>query len=309
MALAFAALGFVVTNVLLSFVVIALWRVVRISPRRSLTLFLLRMLPAAGSTALVIGVILPAFLVFEPEGTNESGGFALAVFAVLAAGVIGAGLYRGVARWRTTRRLERAWTAVALGETPSGVAAPAYRIRCDSAFAVAVGVFRPRLYVSDRFLHALSEGERRTVFAHEAGHLVSFDNLKRTLMACAPDGLSLVRIGREIETAWRVAAEDEADDHAAGADRAGALDLASALIKALRLAPGTCGPAMSFCGEASVARRVSRLLSDDPPAAPRASRLRHALWGALAVVGLAALAGPALRASYVITESALTQLR
>ena len=309
MALTFAALGFVVANLALSLFVIALWPAVRTSPHRSLTLFLMRLIPAAGSAALVVGVILPAFLFFEPKRTDESGGIALAVFAVLAAGLAGAGLYRGIASWRKTRRLERAWMTVALDETPSGVAAPAYRVRCDSAFAVALGVFRPRLYVSDRFLHTLTEGERRSVFAHEAGHVVSFDNLKRTLMAFAPDGLSLTRTGREIESAWRLAAEDEADDHAAGADRAGALDLASALIKALRLAPAPCGSAMSFCGEATVARRVARLLSDDLPASHAAEHRHPAIWVALAVVGLAVLAGPALRASYAITETALTHLR
>ena len=313
MALTFAALGFVVANLALSLFVIAIWPLVRTSPHRALTLILLRMVPAAGSTALVVGVIIPAFLFFEPNRTDESGGFALTVFAALATGLIGAGVYRGIASWRKTRRLERAWMAIALDETPSGVAASAYRVRCDSAFAVALGVFRPRLYVSDRFLHALTEGERRTVFAHEAGHVVAFDNLKRTLMAFAPDGLSLTRTGREIESAWRVSAEDEADDYAAGADRAGSLDLASALIKALRLAPVPCGPVMSFCGEATVARRVARLLRDDPPEAAAASRGHRVIWVTVTVtvtvIGLAVLAGPALRISYAITESALTHLR
>jgi hypothetical protein len=308
MALAFAALGFIVANAVLSLFVVAIWPVVRRAPHRALTLFLLRIFPAAGSAVFVVGIILPAYVFFEPKGTNESGGYALAVLASLASGLIASGVLRVVASWRQTYRMERAWAAAVLDETPSGVAAPAYRVRSDNALAVAIGIFRPRLYISDRFLDVLTEGERRTVIAHEAAHVIAFDNLKRTLMACAPDGLSLAKTGREIESAWRAAAEDEADDHAAGIDRAGSLDLASALIKALRLAPASCHPAMSFCGDATVARRVARLLSDDRSAAPPATRTR-VVWVAFTLVGLAALAGPALRLSYVVTETALTHLR
>jgi hypothetical protein len=63
----------------------------------------------------------------------------------------------------------------------------------------------------------------------------SLDNLKRTVMRLAPDWLFLSSAGGEIESAWAVAAEEAADDHAAGPDRSGSLDLAGALLKASRL--------------------------------------------------------------------------
>lgn len=309
MGLAFAAIGFVVMNSLLSVLTVVLWRKSRASRRRSGSLFLIRMLPAIASTGLVLGLVLPAYWMFEPRNTGERLGPALFGFIVLAAALICAGLYRAAVSWLETRRLESVWTTAAVESVRLGVPVRAYRVPSGLPLAALVGVVRPRLFVSDRFLDSLSADERKAVFDHEAGHLLSLDNLKRTLMRLAPDWLAFSSTGREIETAWAMAAEDEADDYAAGLDRRRSIDLAGALLKAVRLTSVPFAPASNFYDGATVARRVARLLDDQcPPRDPvRRSGPRFAL--AAGLVGVAGfLADPALRAVYTLTEAAVRLL-
>lgn len=310
MGLAFAAIAFVLANAVISLLTIVLWAAVRSSLRRAGPLFLVRMLPAIASASLVLGLVLPAFLSFEPRATVERAGPALLVLVVLAFVLVAAGLHRTIVSWLETRRLEREWRAIAVRSVSFGVPVLAYRVPSETPLAALVGVVRPRLYVSDRFLAALSEDERQAVLEHEVGHLVSFDNLKRTVMKLAPDWLSFSSAGREIETAWAIAAEEEADDHAAGADRARSLDLASALLKATRLTPMRRAPASNFWDGATIARRVARLLKD-PPQRPEPARASASRWTwMLALLGAAGLlAWPALPAAYAMTEAAIRLLQ
>jgi Zn-dependent protease with chaperone function len=305
MGFTFASIGFIVANTVLSVLIVLAWRVTRSSLRRSTHLFLYRMLPAIGSAAVVLGVILPAYWSFEPRETGESAGPALFAVALFAAALAGAGLYRAIVSWRTTRRLERAWTSVAIGTTDLGIAARTYRVPSDLPLAALVGVFRPRLFVSDRFLDELSAGERQAVVDHEAAHISAFDNLKRTVMSLAPDWVSFTAAGRQIESAWAFAAEEEADDRAAGSDRARALDLAAALLKAVRLAPMRCAHVSNFCDGATIARRVERLLEDSPGREqPSRSFVPRVAWVLAILVAAGLLASPALHAAYSLTEAA-----
>jgi beta-lactamase regulating signal transducer with metallopeptidase domain len=310
MALGFASIGFVVANAAISLLTVLLWRAVRPVRLGAGALFLLRMLPAAGSTLLVLGVIVPAFVVFEPRATSERAGPAILVFAVAAAALVAAGWRRAAVSWLHTRRLERAWRASAVRSTYSGMTVRGYRVASELPLAALVGVFRPRLFVSDSFLDALSAEERQAVLDHEAGHLRSRDNLKRTLMRLAPDGLSLSPAARELEAAWAIAAEEDADDHAAGPDRAHALDLGSALLKASRLAPMPPAFASSFCDGAPIARRVERLLSD-PPArrGPLVTGAPRVAWVLGLLAAAAFLATPTFRIAYTMTEAVVRLLR
>jgi hypothetical protein len=309
MGLAFAAIGFVVANTVISLLTILLWRAGRRSLRRAGPLFLMRMLPAIGSASLVLGLVLPAFWAFEPRATSERAGPALVVFVTLAGALVAAGLYRTIVSWRLTRRLERTWKAAAVRSASLGIPVSVYRVPSELPFAALVGVVRPRLFVSDRFLDALSTDERRAVLEHEAGHLLSHDNLKRTLMRLVPDWLSFSSAGREIEAAWAIAAEEEADDHAAGPDRLRSLDLAGALLKASRLMPMRCAPVSNFCDEATVARRVARLLKDPPARSGSARSTASRFAWILALASAAGLvAGPALQATYAMTEAAVRLL-
>jgi hypothetical protein len=311
MGLAFAAFGFVVANTVISLCVILYWRTVRPDRRRSGSLFVLRMLPAAASTGLVLGLLVPAYGLFEPRVTAEKAGPALFACIILALGLIGAGLYRAGMSWLATRRLERMWTSASVGSVRLGIPVRSYRVPSELPLAALVGVVRPRLFVSGQFLDALSENERQAVLQHEAGHLRSLDNLKRTAMKLAPDWLSLSPVGNEIEAAWAVVAEEEADDHAVGPDRTLSLDLAGALLKAVRLTPVRCAPASNFYDGATVARRVARLLKDRPAGGRQAAgRLAPRFAGILALlVAVAVFSGPALKVAYAMTEAAIRLLQ
>jgi Zn-dependent protease with chaperone function len=310
MALGFASVGFVVANAAISLLTILIWRATRRRRLRADSLFVMRMLPAIGSATFLFGVILPAFFFFEPRATTERAGPALLVFVVAAAALFAFGLRRVIASWLHTQRFERVWRAAGLESAYPGVPVRSYRVSSALPLAALVGVFRPRLFVSGSFLDALSADERQAVLNHEAGHLRSRDNLKRALMKLAPDWLAMSSAGREIEAAWAMAAEEDADDRAAGRDRAHALDLGSALLKASRLAALPSGVASSFCDGAPIATRVERLLSD-PPVRRRPLMTRSARWAcALAtLVAGAFLAAPALQAAYAITESVVHLLR
>jgi len=176
--------------------------------------------------------------------------------------------------------------------------------------ASLVGIVRPRLFVSDRLLEILTAEERQAVVDHEAGHLRSLDNLKRTAMRFAPDWLALTPVGRELERAWEMAAEEDADDHAAGPDRARSLDLAGALVKAVRMTPVPCMPVSNFCEQATVSRRLTRLLTDSPAIPRRTKSVWPRVAGVLAASGTATLlSGPALKAVYSMTEAAIRLLQ
>ena len=310
MGLAFAAIGFITANTVTSLLVVLLWRTARQHRRSSGSLFRLRMLPTLVSMTLVAGLLLPAYVVFEPRGTTEKPGPTVVALIVLAAAMVLAGAYRGAMSWLDTWRLERTWRAASRGRIRLGLPVRAYRIPSELPLAALVGVVRPRLFVSGRFFDALSEDERHAVLEHEAGHLRSLDNLKRTAMKLAPDWLALSPVGQEIEAAWAVAAEEEADDHAAGPGRARSLDLAGALLKAVRLTPLRPAPASNFYDGATVSRRVARLLADVPGAVREGrSPVPRYVW-ALGLVLLAGLfVGPALRTAYDVTEAALRLLR
>ena len=310
MALAFAAVGFVTGNAAVSLLTFLLWRSGWPRPRRAGALFLMRMAPAIGSVGLVLGIVLPAFWAFEPRGTTEAAGSTLIVFMLLAAALVGLGLHRAARSWLETRRLERAWKAAATARGAAGLPLRGYRVSSSLPFAALVGVFRPRLFVSGPFLDSLSPGERRAVMDHEAGHLRSFDNLKRTVMKLSPDWLSLTPVSRDIEAAWAIAAEEAADDHAAGFGRACSLDLASALLKAARAMPLRCAPVSNFCDGATIARRVARLLQDRSEGPGLARRAGPGFVWVLVLAGAGALlAVPALEAAYAVTEAAVRLLQ
>jgi hypothetical protein len=310
MGLAFAAIGFIAAMTAGSLIAILLWRLSRARLQRSSSLFLLRMVPTLVSSIVVLGFIVPGYLLFEPRDTAERTGPGVAVLIAIAFGLAATGVVRGVKGYRATRRLERAWASVAQRSASLGMHGPVYRVPSDMPFAALVGFVHPRLFVADRFFDSLNATERLAVVRHEMGHLLAHDNLKRMAMHMAPDWLAFTATGRDIESAWAIAAEEAADDHAAGTDRARALDLASALLKAARHRPLRSMPVANFCDGSTIAGRTSRLLAGAPgrfvPGLSASARLTRAL----AVAGfLALLAGPACRATYALLEHAIRMLR
>lgn len=306
MALAFAVIGFVVANFAFSLLAVLLWRGLRRAGLSASWLFCLRMLPSAASLIVTLGIVLPGYLNFEPRGTTEHAGASLLVIAAIAGILFATGIRRAVKSWLETRRMERAWKATAELRPGLRIPVPAYRVPSEMALAALVGVVRPRLYVSDGFLRALLPGERRAMLDHEVAHLHAWDNLKRVAMKVAPDWLQISTAAREIESAWAIAAEEDADDRAAGTDRLRCLELASALIKATRLTPIHCTTASNFCDASTIVRRVGRLLADRPERPVPAPRTAARLAAAITLLGVViVVAGPCFRLVYAFSEAAV----
>ncbi|PYS93464.1 MAG: hypothetical protein DMF64_04470 [Acidobacteria bacterium] len=212
---------------------------------RAQLLFALRLAPFALALLFVAALIVPSYLRYEPEATAEAVSLKLAALAAVSIIGLTLAVWRGLAAWRTTRRLVADWLRHAEPITLPGVALPAFRIAHKFPVVAVVGALRPRLFIAQQLFDALSPVELSAALAHERGHLVARDNLKRTLLRACRDVLLLVPAGRTLDRAWAESVEAAADEHAAQVgDAATALELASALIKIARLIPTDAQPAM-----------------------------------------------------------------
>ena len=230
--------------------------------RRARLLYGLRVFPAVGALLLSLGVVLPAYLLFEPRGTTERPGLVLLVPAALALALIGGGLARGLASLIVTRRVMRSWMRDGQRVGLTGVTASAYGVADPCAAVSLVGTWRPKIFLSRQILAALSPEEMAVAVAHEAAHLRFRDNLKRWALRLCSDLLCWLPAGRGLEREWSSAAEAAADASAAQGDRHRALDLSTALLKVARLAPGR--PSLALAGSAlqggpEFAARIRRL--------------------------------------------------
>ncbi|HEX8456170.1 MAG TPA: hypothetical protein VF656_02515 [Pyrinomonadaceae bacterium] len=299
LCLALAAL--LCTNVLATFVSVALWRAAgrRFAPRspaaQAQVLLYLRLLPFACALLFVCGFIVPAYLHHEPHTTEETVSLKLALFALFCFAGLLLAAGRGLSSWKATRRLVADWLSHAEPVELAGVGLPVYRLQHRFPVIAVVGVMRPRLFIAAHLFDELSAEELQAAVLHEQGHLAARDNLKRAGMRACRDVLMLVPAGRTLDNAWLEQSEAAADEHAAragGATRA--LDLAAALVKIARLVPAGATPRMpagafligegDHGGLAWRVRRLARLATTNEPAPLRAASavLNYALAGAFA---------------------------
>ncbi|HUA27135.1 MAG TPA: hypothetical protein VMA54_23605 [Steroidobacteraceae bacterium] len=244
-----AAYGFF--NMLLSAAVALAWRA---GLRRHLTgsaaVLGVRLLPTMGSATLVLTVVLPAFLIYEPRHAHDRPGPLLVVCALFSLLVLADGIRRGVRAWRATQALLR-------GSTPPLVG--------------VVGSWRQRIVAAPSVAAACDHEEFHQVLAHEAAHMDARDNLKLLMLLTMPDALAWLTSGRALTAHWRAASELEADERASGADPRKRVALASALIKVARLSLASGRPrAVSRVGTqlSGVEHRVRRLLAPSPAVRP-----------------------------------------
>jgi len=266
---------------------------------RAQFLFLLRIAPGLAAILCVAALLIPSYLAHEPRDTGEIVTLELGLLAALSLYGVGLAMWRGVAARLATRRLVEDWLKHAEPLHIRGVAIPAFRFQHPFPVLAIVGAVRPRLFIAEQILRSLSEEEIAAAVAHENGHLASGDNVKRGLLRACRDTLAFIPFGRSLDRSWTRAAEAAADEYAAGAGASMALNLASALLKVARLAPGGARPAMlagaSLITEdlGNITSRVLRLtqLASDPGCSRRA----HAAgWGlalgiCLSVVLMAAI--------------------
>jgi len=243
---------------------------------RARQLVMLRALPAVAAAVLVAGLIMPAFVIFEPVRAFEEVGPALILLAAFGFMLIASGVANAAVSAFATWRIERRWLRSALPldfDPPAGV--PAYAVDSFTPVVALVGVFAPKLIAARTVIEACNRHELANIVAHERGHLDAQDNLKRWLLACAPDLLHWTPVHAAIMAAWDNAAEDAADDAATSGEEVARLDLAALLVKVARLSAGpglTAATVSPFMERHRLERRVRRLLSSthNPDSSQRA---------------------------------------
>lgn len=219
--------------------------------------------PALLGLFVALGLVLPAFLRFEPSDATESPGWlllAVAGYGALLMAGSGAAVGRALVE---TQRLRRTWLSGARQLQVSWTT-PAFCI--DAAFPIVavVGVVRPLLFVARSVVESCSESELEAIIAHESAHLTSRDNIKRVVMRGASTVWAFLPGGRELVRAWTRAIEEAADERATSGCPERRLELASALARVARLAtsptPSADLPASAlFTGP--VETRIRRLLT------------------------------------------------
>lgn len=204
---------------------------------RAEILFALRALPPALALVFAGSLIIPAYIVYEPHVTSEIVSTRLGTLALLSAAGLAFALWRAYRSWYATRSLLREWLRVSEQIHLHDLTIPTFRIEHSFPIIAVVGSIKPRLFVASSVLDALTKEELAAAIAHERGHLMARDNLKRLVLRACRDLLMQVPVGRPLDRAWAQAAEAAADEHAARENPDRALNLASALVKIARMVP------------------------------------------------------------------------
>jgi hypothetical protein len=276
--------SYAVACILASLLVAAAWhtRLLR-SNFRPNELLALRLVPSGGSALVVLAIVMPAFLVYEPVRETEEIGplvWVLAAFSLLA---LGDGIRRGCHAWLITRSLSRyCGFAVEPWSATRDQAVDIVDVR--EPIVAVIGAWHPRIVAARNVLDACSQEEFRQVIAHEVAHLSARDNLKCLLLAVSPDPLAWLPVGTALAKRWRTAAEFEADLRATGSDPRNRVALAAALVKVARLATPRARPVPAlnmFVASDDVSGRVRQLLTPPPPSSDGTAFVKS-----LAMIGL-----------------------
>lgn len=252
-------------NLLLSAAVVLAWRA---GLREHLTdaqaVLGVRLLPAVLSTTLVLTVVLPAFLLYEPRHADDQPGPLLVLSALFTLLVLGDGARRGLRAWRATRTLVR--NSQPFAAQPAAGGTEVIVVNVKEPLVGVVGGWRQRIIAARSVAAACDYEEFRQVLAHEAAHMDARDNLKLLMLLMTPDALAWLPTGRALTAQWRAATELEADERASGTDPRKRVALASALIKVARLsiaARSRAAPRVST-PLSGLEHRVRRLLAPSP---------------------------------------------
>jgi len=273
-------------NSIASMVIAGVWRVAGratdgwSATARARLLFSLRTLPALLAFLFVTLLLLPSYLAYEPRHSAESVSLKLGLLALLSGAGLTVSIFRGIATHRATAKLTSDWLRQGTPIKIAGIDIDAYQIQHQFPLIGIVGFLRPRLFIASQVLELLTPEEIAAAIAHENGHLVARDNLKRGLLQACRDALLIIPSGRLLDRSWSEASEEAADENAARQGNAVALDLASALVKIARIVPLGARPTMPagvfLLGDEEtkgIRSRVGRLIA--LAAAERGTGVRH----------------------------------
>ena len=147
-----------------------------------------RLLPAMGSATIVLTVVLPAFLLYEPPHAHDHPGPLLSSAPssrcwFSAPGFAAAGGHGGrPARWCG------AHSPCALDRAPGGDEVHVINVR--EPVVGVVGGWKQRIVAARCVASACDHEEFRQVLAHEAAHMDARDNLKLLMLLTMPDALA-----------------------------------------------------------------------------------------------------------------------
>jgi hypothetical protein len=149
-----------------------------------------------------------------------------------------------------------------------GESLPVWMVEEPASLFAMAGILHPQLLVSRQVMDVLPGDQLVAAVRHERAHWLSHDNLKRLVLAVAPDMLPFISGFRTLERSWAKYIERAADDRAVAGDPGCSLSLAEALVRVSRLgiaprAPSLIAPLLADDGD--LPARVQRLLSAAPP--------------------------------------------
>jgi Zn-dependent protease with chaperone function len=245
----------------------SVWPLIDRRTRRSGASVRARALAALRLAPVVLGalsalVLAGAFLRFEPAHTMEMPGLLLcAGGTILLASCLSASvrIARAARASVTCSRLLRLGGHAILRRDGTRIWV------LDSPYPVAavIGIFRTRLLLSTRLTRECTETELDAIVKHERAHVRRRDNVVRAAMLYLPDPLLAFAAARQMETAWAAAAEEAADDAAAGDAYEPRTVLASALVRVAKMATAPMPDwvsGLAFYEGQNLENRVRRLL-------------------------------------------------
>ena len=197
----------------------------------------MRIGPPVIAIVAILAFMVPSYLMYEPHNTDEYVGWKLGTLAAVSAFGVALAFLRGIRSWVATRSLLKQWLSSATPININAIHVPTFVLPHTFPIIAVVGAIRPRLFIADQVLEALSEEELAAAVAHEYGHLAAHDNFKRSVMRMSRAALMLIPCGRSLDRAWMEASESAADEHAAQRSSRVALNLASALVRIAKMIP------------------------------------------------------------------------
>ena len=141
-------------------------------------LFAARMLACALGAGAVLGLCVPSYLWLEPPASSERVGWACLTLALGGAATWFGSLARAAWALAASVRLNRRWQQAG-SETllPGASGRAVVMVKKGAPLVALVGVFRPRLVVSETVIRSLSAEQLDLAWQHENAQGLSRDNL------------------------------------------------------------------------------------------------------------------------------------
>lgn len=221
-------------------------------------LFGLRLFPLLAAAAMTLVFTVPSFVLLEPRSIKEPIGIVPLLLGICGLLLAVSGVWNAARALNNASRAIKSWMSEAKLAEWSGKV-PVVRISQVVPALAAAGILKPQVLMSGAAEFLLTEKELQTALRHELAHVRRRDNLKKlTLRLVAFPGMT------GLEGAWLETSELAADDAAVFSANE-ALDLAAALIKLSRLAPGEpqvdLTAALALSPTAAMNARVERLIA------------------------------------------------